>query len=578
MSDGLSTRPTALTFEVDRLMKLAWSGQIRVPHFQRGFRWGQEDVKRLFDSIVKGYPVGNLLFWVRSAPRGEVKLGTLHFPVEAMNQALWVVDGQQRIVSLANALHPQGQTDTRFALSYDLERRQFIQTPTEENPLIVPLPTLFDLRGILSWFAKYPEVVEYVEYANEINQSLRQFQVPAYQVSDADVTVLQDIFSRVNSYGKRLSRAEIFSGLTATDEDTQNEGIASLTIDLIAERVESKRDFGRIDDDTILYCILARRGRNIARNPRPEFDDDNKASEFPGESREDAYSAGAEAIDLAVEFLQQDAGVPHFALLPYRNLLVVLARFFAHFPEADIRERLLLRRWFWRAAMVGPYIFKGSATGAMRTLAGKITPGDLSGSLAALLAAVQTDVRQPPNVTRLRTNEGAGRIILCAWWNLTPKLWNAELTEFDEITKERLASCLIDRATASFALETVLPNRYISVDRRPWAANRVLTAPQDDKESGTLDDLLRREPVRGKQAAWEDALTSHNLSPEIRDAYNSKDFKRFIEARQSLIDRNLRDFLDRMCEWEFEDTPSLDKLILDDEVSAMEEGRDDVLF
>ncbi len=574
MSDGLDTRPTASTFEVDRLMKLAWSGQIRVPHFQRGFRWGQEDVRRLFDSIVKGYPVGNLLFWVRSAPAGEVKLGALHFPVEQMSRALWVVDGQQRIVSLANALHPQGQTDTRFALSYDLERRQFVQTSPEGNPLIIPLPTLFDLKGILSWFAKNPELVEYVEHANEINQSLRQFQVPAYQVSDTNVSVLQDIFSRVNSYGKRLSRAEIFSGLTATDEDTQVSESSSLTIGLIAEKVEFERNFGRIDDDTILYCILARRGRNIARNPRPEFDENNRATEFPGESREDAYLAGAKAIDLAVEFLQGEAGVPHFSFLPYRNLLVVLARFFAHFPQIDRRDRQLLRRWFWRAAMVGPYIFKGSATGAMRTLAGKITPGDLGRSLTALLAAVQTEVRQPPAVTRLKTNEGAGRIILCSWWSLKPKLWNAELTEFNEITTERLADCLIDRSTASFALETVLPNRFLPVARRPWAANRILLAPQDDQESGTLDDLLRREPGVSYET-WLDALTSHNLNPRIRDLYNERNFGAFVESRQRLVDRNLKDFLNRLCEWDFEDTPSLDRLILEDEE---EEGRDDALF
>lgn len=559
-------------------MKLAWTGKIRVPHFQRGFRWGQEDVKRLFDSIVKGYPVGNLLFWVRSAPKGEVNLGNLHFPVEKMDQALWVVDGQQRIVSLANALHPKGQEDPRFSLSYDLERRQFSQSPSEESPLVIPLPTLFDLKRILSWFARYPEVVEYVEYANEINQSLRQFQVPAYQVSDADVSVLQDIFSRVNSYGKRLSRAEIFSGLTATNEDTQAGYSGSLSIELIAEKVEAERNFGRIDDDTILYCILARRGRNIARNPRPEFDEENKSTEFPGESREDAYSAGAQAIDLAVSFLQEKAGVPHFTFLPYRNLLVVLARFFAHFPEIDERDQQLLRRWFWRAAMVGPYIFKGSATGAMRTLAGKITPGDLNGSLSALLDAVQTDVRQPPGITRLKSNEGAGRIILCSWWSLKPKLWNAELTEFDEITPERLATCLVDRATASFALETVLPNRVVPVAQRPWAANRILLAPIDDEENGTLDDLILRFPRPDKEEAWQDALVSHNLSSQVRGAYEARDFKHFIQTRQELIGQNLRNFLDRMCEWDLENTPSLNRLILEDELAEDEEDREDVLF
>lgn len=94
MSAGLDTRPNAITFDLEDLVEKAWSGQIRVPHFQRPFRWGREDVRRLFDSVLRGYPIGSVLLWLRPAPEQDLVLGNLHMPAPKMERAWWVVDGQ----------------------------------------------------------------------------------------------------------------------------------------------------------------------------------------------------------------------------------------------------------------------------------------------------------------------------------------------------------------------------------------------------------------------------------------------------------------------------------------------------
>lgn len=59
------------------LVAAALEGRIRIPEFQRPLRWQWEDVRRLFDSIVKGYPIGNLLLWKRPAPEASIGLGGL---------------------------------------------------------------------------------------------------------------------------------------------------------------------------------------------------------------------------------------------------------------------------------------------------------------------------------------------------------------------------------------------------------------------------------------------------------------------------------------------------------------------
>jgi hypothetical protein len=38
-------------------------GQIKIPQFQREFVWDLKKSANLLDSIVKGYPIGTLIFW-----------------------------------------------------------------------------------------------------------------------------------------------------------------------------------------------------------------------------------------------------------------------------------------------------------------------------------------------------------------------------------------------------------------------------------------------------------------------------------------------------------------------------------
>ena len=39
------------------------SGKLAIPEFQRDFVWDTKQVVDLFDSIMKGYPIGSLILW-----------------------------------------------------------------------------------------------------------------------------------------------------------------------------------------------------------------------------------------------------------------------------------------------------------------------------------------------------------------------------------------------------------------------------------------------------------------------------------------------------------------------------------
>ena len=181
MTSSPIKKPNAKTFPLEDLVDEVLTGGIRIPDFQRLFRWQWEDVKQLMDSIVRGYPIGSMLLWARPAPAEELKIGSLHISASSRDEALWVVDGQQRLTSLANALHDDGLLDARFAIAYDLVNQAFIK-PGIEHPHVIGLPTIFDLQRLLQWFSQHPESTQYFQEATRIAKAIREYSIPAYIV------------------------------------------------------------------------------------------------------------------------------------------------------------------------------------------------------------------------------------------------------------------------------------------------------------------------------------------------------------------------------------------------------------
>ncbi|WP_415951153.1 DUF262 domain-containing protein [Streptomyces sp. KLOTTS4A1] len=555
---GLDTQPSAFTYDLEDLVTHAWNGKVRVPHFQRDFRWGTQDVIRLFDSIIKGYPIGSLLLWVRRSPAEELTLGRLTIDAPPSEETLWVVDGQQRITSLANALHPKGNDFAPFSIYYDLARREFIAQPKTREPQHIPLPVLFDLKVLLSWFRKDgQDAVEYFDEAERVAKVLRQFKVPAYLVRQDDEKILTDIFDRMNNYGKRLSRAEIFSALFAGPEDGHED---RLSLSRIADRVAERTGFGTIDDDTVLASVLARRGPDPARDIRNEFEESGRRTvrEFPGEDRDTAYAEGEEALVRAVRFLQTEAGVPHLSLLAYRALIVVLARFFGHFPEPSENTLRLLRRLYWRVAVSGPAVFKGSFTQVGRSLSKRITQGDEQGSISGLMAAMADAPTTAPNPVRFKTNEATAKVILSAWWSLRPR----SLVTGEPFDAQDLSTLLGDQTTAAMAAHRVF-SRGLTPQQQLLAANR-LFLPSDTDPVDEIPVLLSTKPVDLDEETWEAVLASHCVDGSMVEALLQGDRSGFLTLRQERIAVQLQDFLQRMAEWDYEDTPSLDTLDLDE--------------
>lgn len=537
----------AATFPLEDLVGEVLSGNIRIPDFQRRFRWQWEDVKRLMDSIVRGYPIGSLLLWARDAQKDTVRIGALEIDAPRLDEARWVVDGQQRLTSLANALNDAGSEDPRFAIAYDLSRKEFVK-PVDEQIHVIGLPTVFDLQRLLKWFSEHPESASYFEEATRVAKAIREYSIPAYIVKQEDEEVLRDIFDRMNNYGKRLTRAEVFSALHGGPrKNDESQTLADIILNIGAIYL-----FGEIDDNTVLSAILARRGSDVTRDIRAEFSQNKKSPEFPGETREEAYIAGTKALSRAVNFLQSEAGVPHFSFLPYRYLLVVLTRFFAHYPEPEPRSIELLRRWFWRAAVIGPEAFS-TWTKASRTLCSKIIPNNEAKSVIDLLKAVSSD-RKDLNLSDFNSTAASTRILLCAMWAHQPRSF---LTA-EPYLQEDLGRILEGQQTAKDIVETIEP-----LGKKTPTANRFIFLGEDSVEHAR--DIFLNQPITMSSSSWTKLLDSHVFDDAMRSYLIEGSVTRFLELRENQLKKITENFLASMIKNTFEDTPPLSSLIIDED-------------
>ena len=402
------------SYSIAQLRSLVKSGRLRVPQFQRSFRWEKQDVLNLVDSVLRGYPIGSLLLWKREAEAEHLRIGALDIEAGSLPDALWVVDGQQRITSLVNVMDPEGAHDPRFSLGYSLEEQKVVPVRDSGASLIVPLPDLFDLGRALAWLRDNPDGTEYASHIQDVTGRLADVSVPATIMEDADEAVLREVFDRINNRGKKLNAAEIFDAIHGGPSD-------GLTTAGIAVHVDERTHFGVLADKVVVQALLVRRHTDITRDVHGEFSPSRRAvSDFPNESQEEAYLETERSLVDAALFLQQ-CGIPHMTFLPFRFQLLVLARFFAFFPHAQDRNLELLRRWFWRTSVGADDLGINGSQTDLRDMAACLVPGQESESVQRLLnAAALSNLPQAPDLRVFRATRSDSKVILAAMWNLEP--------------------------------------------------------------------------------------------------------------------------------------------------------------
>ena len=111
---------------IENLVAAVYSGSLRLPDIQRPFVWEKVKVRDLVDSIYRGYPVGELMFW--NVP-GDEDTKTIGTTSKTQTAKAKIVDGQQRLTSLYVVLTGQPVVDD----DYRKERIKISFNPLNER-------------------------------------------------------------------------------------------------------------------------------------------------------------------------------------------------------------------------------------------------------------------------------------------------------------------------------------------------------------------------------------------------------------------------------------------------------------
>lgn len=519
-------RPAAEALSISDLIRLARTGQIRIPHFQRGFRWEGRDIERLFDSVWHGYPIGSMLFWEQPAPAEEVRLGPLEINAPAVETAYLVVDGQQRLTSLVGVLAGPEHPRRPYDLYFDLDNRS-IRRPGNRQPpeTWLPLRKVIDTNELVRWLLDFRAAggsEEAVELANTVGNAIRDYSVTVSIVRTNDETVLRDIFDRLNSFGRSLTKAEVFGSLHAATGDAEPSDLRAL-----ADEVATL-GFGALRDDTVLRSVLAIRGGDVFRDFRSEF--------AIGEDPADVYRATERALRLAIDFLQRDAYVPHVRVLPYVFVLPVLARFFHLHPTPHSRTRMLLRRWVWRGAAAGAGGGSG-ATAVFRRAVQTVDPNEHE-SIKRLLKTVDVHALPPLDLSAIQLNRAAARANVALLASLEPR----DLSSGQPIDVPAL----------------------LDVEN-----GRLLRLPDQKGAVGVLSQIFVHPPLRDDElpaflaGADADTRRSHGISDVALNFLRQENTSLFLQERGGELMRTLIARRESLAEPGASDRPAIESLIVD---------------
>ncbi|MBC2456605.1 DUF262 domain-containing protein [Clostridium beijerinckii] len=276
------------------------TNEVYLPAIQRRFVWGYEQIEKLFDSIMLGYPIGTFLFWkveksqandytfykfIQEYHQRDNYLNELAPKPEMKDWIIGVLDGQQRLSSMYLALQgsysykkPRARWDNDDAFPkrlfyFNLLRDEF----DEDEGITYEFKFLTDSEAEYIdekhfWIPvkealKWKEATDYIAYATRKNylsnsifiknltllwQRIIQDKIINYfEVEAKELDSILDIFTRVNSGGTVLSKSDLlFSTIVANWEKAREE------IEELLKNINNKGEKFNFDNDFIMRLCL----------------------------------------------------------------------------------------------------------------------------------------------------------------------------------------------------------------------------------------------------------------------------------------------------------------------------------
>lgn len=355
----------------------------QIPTFQRDVVWEKYNVKKLWDSIYKFYPLGSILIW-----KTPLKLhnhrsigGNIITDSLPRSEYQYILDGQQRTTSLLTSLYggkiegrdsfnPQLYVDltiqnidevddesftSRFLFWDEIDDRNGeIKQNTGRNKkyhdgLIVKLNDIKTSFSDIERQIVNNAIVNGNDYDSPIRKELRKIKevLDNYRISFIEVKGIQvsevcQIFERINQAGKPLNIFDIVVAKTfipKTDIDT-GFYLRELIDDFKALNNSKFMDITDMDYLQILAILINQNiDGNSVRNITDRYLNEIKTEQIIG-----IWDKAKIAILKTFDFFENHLHIQTPYLLPYRYLYFTICNYFY---KSDNPDYLFLKKYFW---------------------------------------------------------------------------------------------------------------------------------------------------------------------------------------------------------------------------------------
>ncbi len=345
-SDSHTKQPKPRTERYNDLITYIRRGYYKIPKFQRDFVWSIEDTAKLFDSIVKGYPIGTFILWKTRERLASVKdLGGADLPATPEGDAVvYILDGQQRLASLFVALGGLQASRDGKLMDYR-ELYVALDEPTDsEEPIVTsqaPAGKSVRLCDLLSpniraLVENYRDYIEKIQYYRD---RFTTYDFSTIVLEDYPIDAAVEVFTRINTTGTELTLFEIMSAKTYEE---------SKGFDLRAKWDKFNEELSLIGYDTIssstmLQCVSANLVGDCTRPTILKLDKDDIIN---------VWDDTVTSVKHVVDHFRTSLHIPVSRLLPFNALVVPFSYFFFKRrgrPSAEQANQL--QQYFWMASL-----------------------------------------------------------------------------------------------------------------------------------------------------------------------------------------------------------------------------------
>ena len=274
---------TSKNLTVSYLVDQIDMGRLGLPELQRPFVWKDSKVRDLFDSMMRGYPIGYLMLWECPELENKKAIGTEPHNYDVPKEV--IIDGQQRLTSLyavmkGKAIISSDYKEKLIIISYNPLKNKFevgYQATKKDPEWIYNISDIFTSTSLHKFVNNFIKTLE--DYRKSKNRkltddeentifeninsivNLKDHTLPVFDIkSDADEESVSDIFVRVNSGGVALKQNDFILTLLSIYWDEGRKKIEQFSKDstlFVRGRVTPYNQITEIYAQDIIRVLMA---------------------------------------------------------------------------------------------------------------------------------------------------------------------------------------------------------------------------------------------------------------------------------------------------------------------------------